>query len=76
MFSRMANHPITVRVMGRLAALAMWSFARRGYVRWMPPPFSNWTRVRDFPVPRFRRRRSGKARGQAESNAANNGKQT
>ncbi len=76
MFSRMANHPITVRVMGRLAALAMWPFARRGYVRWMPPPFSNWTRVRDFPVPRFRRRRSSKARGQAESNAANNGKQT
>jgi hypothetical protein len=71
----MANHPITVRVMGRLAALAMWPFARRGYVRWMPPPFSNWTRVRDFPVPRFRRR-SSKARGQAESIAANNGKQT
>ena len=73
MFSRMANHPLTVRVMGRLAALAMWPFARRGYVRWMPPPFTNWTRVRDFPVPRFRRRR--KARNQAQSKAASDGTQ-
>ncbi len=76
MFSRMANHPIVVRVMGRLAALAMWPFARRGYVRWMPPPFSNWTRVRDFPVPRFRRRGGGKTRRQAKSKAPNDGKQT
>ncbi|HLJ43142.1 MAG TPA: LutB/LldF family L-lactate oxidation iron-sulfur protein [Candidatus Binataceae bacterium] len=61
MFSRMANHPLTARVMGRMAALVMWPFARRGYVRWMPPPFSSWTRVRDFPVPRFRRRRKAPA---------------
>ena len=50
MFSRIADHPLTVRVMGRMAALALWPFARHGYVRWMPPPFNNWTRVRDFPV--------------------------
>jgi len=61
MFSRMANHPMTARVMGRMAALVMWPFAHRGYVRWMPPPFSSWTRVRDFPVPRFRRRRKARA---------------
>jgi L-lactate dehydrogenase complex protein LldF len=73
-FSRMAKHPLTVRVMGRMAALAMWPFARRGYVRWMPPPFGNWTRVRDFPVPALRRRR--KLRRRAQSKAANDGTQT
>jgi len=62
------------RVMGRMAALAMWPFARRGYVRWMPPPFGNWTRVRDFPVPRLRGRR--KPASPAPSNAANNGTHT
>jgi L-lactate dehydrogenase complex protein LldF len=72
-FSRMANHPLTVRVMGRMAALAMWPFARRGYVRWMPPPFGNWTRVRDFPVPRLRRWR--KSRSQTRSAATNTGTQ-
>jgi L-lactate dehydrogenase complex protein LldF len=71
-FARLANHPITMRALGRLAALVMWPFARRGYVRWMPPPFTNWTRIRDFPVPRLRRRRS-KTRSRARSNAANNG---
>jgi L-lactate dehydrogenase complex protein LldF len=70
MFSRAANHPVTVRLMGRLAALAMWPFARRGYVRWMPPPFGNWTRVRDFPVPRLRRWR--KARELAKTVGAKN----
>jgi L-lactate dehydrogenase complex protein LldF len=74
-FSRMANHPMTVRVLGRLAALVMWPFARHGYVRWMPPPFSNWTRVRDFPVPRFRRRHR-KTGSPAQSKAANSETQT
>jgi L-lactate dehydrogenase complex protein LldF len=69
-FSRMANHPLMIRMMGRLAALVIWPFARRGYVRWMPPPFSNWTRVRDFPVPRLRRRQVSSA---AQSKAANRG---
>lgn len=59
-FARMANHPRLARIMGRLAALMMRPFARRGYVRRMPPPFSNWTRARDFPVPRLRRRRAAK----------------
>jgi L-lactate dehydrogenase complex protein LldF len=73
-FARMASHPITARMLGRLAALLMWPFARRGYVRWMPPPFTNWTRVRDFPVPRFRRRRH-KVASEAQSKAADNGTQ-
>jgi len=64
-FSRMARHPLRARVLGRVAALLMWPFARRGYVRWMPPPFSNWTRVRDFPAPRLRRRRKARAKIEA-----------
>ena len=71
-FSRMANHPLTVRVLGRLAALVMWPFARDGYVRWMPRPFSNWTRVRDFPVPRFRRRHRKSAASAEQSREQRN----
>jgi len=60
-FARLANHPTTVRVLGRIAAVVMRPFARRGYVRRMPPPFGNWTRGnRDFPVPRLHRRRAAK----------------
>jgi L-lactate dehydrogenase complex protein LldF len=69
-FSRMARHPFRTRVLGRMAALLMWPFARRGYVRWMPPPFSNWTRVRDFPAPRFRRRRKARAKIEAANDTA------
>jgi L-lactate dehydrogenase complex protein LldF len=66
-FSRMARHPLMTRVMGRVVALAIWPFGRGGYMRRMPPPFGNWTRVRDFPVPPLRRRR--KPRRPAESKA-------
>ncbi|HEY2524488.1 MAG TPA: LutB/LldF family L-lactate oxidation iron-sulfur protein [Candidatus Binataceae bacterium] len=69
-FSRMAMHPFRTRVLGRMAALLMWPFARRGYVRWMPPPFSNWTLVRDFPVPRLRRRRKARAKIEAANDGA------
>jgi len=69
-FSRMARHPFRARVLGRMAALLMWPFARRGYVRWMPPPFSNWTRVRDFPAPRLRRRRKAGAKIEAANGGA------
>ena len=69
-FSRMARHPFRTRVLGRMAALLMWPFARSGYVRWMPPPFSNWTHVRDFPAPRFRRRRKARAKIEAANDAA------
>ena len=36
------------------AALIVRPFARDGYLRWMPPPFSVWTRGRDFPAPEVR----------------------
>ena len=54
-FARLARHPRTVRLLGRLAALMLRPFARDGYLRRMPPPFGNWTKFRDFPRPRPRR---------------------
>jgi L-lactate dehydrogenase complex protein LldF len=60
-FARIAKHPITARVLGRIAAFAIRPFARNGYLRHMPPPFNNWTRGnRDFPVPRLRGRSKAK----------------
>jgi hypothetical protein len=54
----MARHPRTVRMLGKLAAALLKPFARDGYLRWMPPPFSNWTRYRDFPRPHPRKRQA------------------
>jgi L-lactate dehydrogenase complex protein LldF len=55
-FARMALHPRTVRFFGKLAAALLKPFARDGYLRWMPPPFGNWTKYRDFPRPHPRKR--------------------
>ncbi len=55
-FARMARHPRTVRFFGKLAAALLKPFARDGYLRWMPPPFGNWTKYRDFPRPHPRKR--------------------
>jgi L-lactate dehydrogenase complex protein LldF len=51
LFARMALYPRTMRVLGRAGALLLRPFARDGYLRWMPPPFNQWTRGRDFPAP-------------------------
>ena len=69
-FARLANRPNTMRLMGKLAALALWPFARRGYLKWMPPPFSNWTRVRDFPAPKLTRRRKARRASSGTASAA------
>jgi len=53
-FARMARHPQLIRILGRLGALALRPFARDGWIRKMPPPFANWTKIRDFPLPRPR----------------------
>jgi L-lactate dehydrogenase complex protein LldF len=55
-FARLARHPLAARAIGRIAAVLMRPFARHGYVHKMPAPFSSWTRGRDFPVPRMRKR--------------------
>ncbi|HVA80386.1 MAG TPA: LutB/LldF family L-lactate oxidation iron-sulfur protein [Candidatus Binataceae bacterium] len=51
-FARMARHPRTMRLMGRIAALMLRPLARDGWIRRMPSPFGNWTILRDFPAPR------------------------
>ncbi|HEX4210865.1 MAG TPA: LutB/LldF family L-lactate oxidation iron-sulfur protein [Candidatus Binataceae bacterium] len=53
-FARMARYPRTMRLFGRLGGLLLRPFSRDGYLRWMPPPFNQWTRGRDFPAPRGR----------------------
>ena len=62
-FARIARHPLAVRVIGRIGAVLMRPFAWHGYVRRMPPPFCNWTRARDFPVPRMHKRLARARRG-------------
>ncbi|HUY28932.1 MAG TPA: LutB/LldF family L-lactate oxidation iron-sulfur protein [Candidatus Binataceae bacterium] len=51
-FARMARHPRTMRLMGRIVALMLRPLAHDGWIRRMPPPFGNWTKLRDFPAPR------------------------
>ena len=51
-FARLARYPRLIRIAGKIAALALKPFGRNGYIRKMPPPFSNWTESRDFPKPR------------------------
>ncbi len=55
-FATMARHPRTMRFFSKIGAFMLRPFARAGWLRRMPPPFSNWTRFRDFPRPRPRRR--------------------
>ena len=57
-FAQMAKHPSLMRMMGRVGAVLMKPLARDGWIRKMPPPFSNWTRIRDFPQPRPHRGKS------------------
>ncbi len=51
-FARMARHPRVMRMLGRIGAMALRPFAHDGWIRKMPAPFSNWTKIRDFPRPR------------------------
>ncbi len=51
-FARLARYPRLIRFVGKIAAIALKPFARNGYIRKLPPPFSNWTESRDFPKPR------------------------
>ena len=58
-FARLARHPSAIRWLGKIGAIALKPFARDGWIKRMPPPFSNWTGIRDFPRPRPRRSKSG-----------------
>jgi L-lactate dehydrogenase complex protein LldF len=57
-FARMAQHPRMIRLLGRIGARVLRPFARDGWIRSMPAPFANWTKIRDFPLPRPRRSRA------------------
>jgi len=63
-FARIARHPALARMLTAMMAIAMKPFVREGYMRWMPPPFSAWTRGRDFPV--FKRK-GGRKRADAST---------
>ncbi|MGH8012943.1 MAG: LutB/LldF family L-lactate oxidation iron-sulfur protein [Candidatus Binataceae bacterium] len=65
-FARMSMHPWRMRIMVRIGGLIAKPFARDGYLRWMPSPFSEWTRARDFPAPRARSHGTRRTRGQAQ----------
>jgi L-lactate dehydrogenase complex protein LldF len=62
-YARLARHPIVIRTLGRLGAMMLRPFARDGWLRRMPPPFGNWTKIRDFPAPRPGRPRKPGAQG-------------
>lgn len=51
-FAWLARYPAMARLAAKAAAIALRPFGRDGYLRRMPPPFSNWTESRDFPKPR------------------------
>jgi L-lactate dehydrogenase complex protein LldF len=50
-YARLARYPRTIRALGRIGALLLRPLSREGWIKWMPPPFSAWTRIRDFPRP-------------------------
>ena len=55
-FAATARYPRTIRALGKFAAMVLKPFAHNGYLRRMPGPFANWTKYRDFPRPRPRKR--------------------
>jgi L-lactate dehydrogenase complex protein LldF len=53
-YVQLARRPRLMRLAVRVGAFAGRPFARDGYLRWIPGPFKNWTRGRDFPALRGR----------------------
>jgi L-lactate dehydrogenase complex protein LldF len=53
-YVQLARRPRLMRLAVRLGAFAGRPFARESYLRWIPGPFKNWTRGRDFPALRGR----------------------
>jgi L-lactate dehydrogenase complex protein LldF len=58
--ARLMRFPRVARALGRVGAMMLAPFAREGWLRRMPPPFSLWTRTRDFPCPHPHRTRRPK----------------
>jgi L-lactate dehydrogenase complex protein LldF len=55
-FTGLGRHPRMFRGLLRMGALVLAPLSRGGWIRRMPPPFNAWTRVRDFPRPRWPRK--------------------
>jgi hypothetical protein len=55
-FAKLARHPRTIRAAGKVGGWILGPFARDGWLKWMPPPFNAWTKLRDFPRPHPHRR--------------------
>jgi L-lactate dehydrogenase complex protein LldF len=62
-FTKLALHPRTIRALARIGALVLAPLSRNGWIRRMPPPFNAWTKVRDFPRPRWLRKPRPRPRG-------------
>jgi L-lactate dehydrogenase complex protein LldF len=55
-FTDLGRHPRMFRTLLRMGALVFAPLSRDGWIRRMPPPFNAWTKVRDFPRPRWPRK--------------------
>ena len=46
--------PTTMRLAGLVGWVLQYPFSRGGWIRWLPPPLSGWTKHRHFPAPASR----------------------
>jgi L-lactate dehydrogenase complex protein LldF len=50
-FAKLARHPRMIRGLGKIGSWLLRPLSHEGWVKWMPPPFNAWTKLRDFPRP-------------------------
>jgi len=57
-FASMARRPRMIRALAKLGSWMLRPLSRDGWIKWMPPPFNAWTKIRDFPRPHPHRPRA------------------
>lgn len=57
-FASMARRPGMIRALAKIGSWMLRPLSRDGWIRWMPPPFNSWTKIRDFPRPHPHRPRA------------------
>ena len=57
-FASMARRPRTIRALAKVGSWMLRPLSRDGWIKWMPPPFNAWTKIRDFPRPHPHRPRT------------------
>ncbi len=57
-FASMARHPRMIRALAKVGSWVLRPLSHDGWIRWMPPPFNAWTKIRDFPRPHPHRSRT------------------